>query len=295
MILRILGFIWNHPLNRGAKFAGVLRFLRFQIATRVFNYESIVPWVNDTKFIVSRGQSGISGNLYCGLMEPNDMCFLMHYLNQSDQFYDIGANVGAYTLLASGVRKCRSYAFEPVPRTYHKLTEQVRLNDLGQLVTTLNCGVADKPGELSFTTELDCQNRVSRAQTSDSQLVPVVTLDSLEVEARSSVVKIDVEGYEWFVLQGGEQFFARSTVGVVIIELNGSGAEFGVQDSAIHDCLARLGFFPVSYDPFSRAVTLLEEHNTSGNTIYVKDFDQVQSKVRRGERVMIHTSLDLLL
>jgi len=55
---------------------------------------------------------------------------------------DVGSNWGAFTILASGVRRARSVAVEPLPDTFERLEENVDLNRLDKLVTCLNLGVA---------------------------------------------------------------------------------------------------------------------------------------------------------
>ena len=72
-LFSIIKFIAFHPLNRGKRLSAVLKFIRYQFATRLFESKFLVNWVNDTKFLVSKGETGITGNLYCGLMEYEDM------------------------------------------------------------------------------------------------------------------------------------------------------------------------------------------------------------------------------
>lgn len=45
---------------------------------------------------------GATGNVYVGLHEFESMGFVLHVLRSSSAFIDVGANVGAYTVLAAG-------------------------------------------------------------------------------------------------------------------------------------------------------------------------------------------------
>ena len=56
------------------------------------------------------------------------MSFLLHFSTQEDSFYDIGANLGAYALLASGVNKKNTICFESSPSTYECLLEPIKVN-----------------------------------------------------------------------------------------------------------------------------------------------------------------------
>lgn len=295
-LFRVIKFIATHPLNKERRLGSVKKFLRYQLATRLFDSKIIINWVNGSKIISSRGETGLTGNIYCGLMEYEDMSFLLHYLREEDEFYDIGANAGAYTVLASAVIGAESIAFEPLPSTYDRLIDQIRINRIESLVKPYNCGVGDKAGSLEFTKNLDCMNRVNTDPSNkDVTEVEVVTLDESCKVTRNAFVKIDVEGFEKFVLDGGKCFFSSDQVSALIVELNGSGASFGVADSEIHEIVTSFGFSAVAYDPFSRKVIPIESFNLSGNTIYVKDIALAQTRVKCASPVCIHTADDAKL
>ena len=290
-ILSVLKFIVLHPLNRGGRLSAVLKFIRYQIATRLFKSKFLIDWVDETKFLVFRGETGLTGNMYCGLMEYEDMSFLLHYLGQDDTFYDIGANVGAYTVLASGVIKAKTISFEPLPSTFDRLIDQIKINRIDHLVEAKNNGVGNKIGNLEFTNNLNCMNKVNTdPNNSNVTKVDVITLDGCYVPNTNSFVKIDVEGYENFVLEGGAKFFSNKNVSALIIELNGSGKPFGVEDYDIHKTITSFGFHPISYDPFIRKVSSIETFDKDGNTIYVKDIKDAQHRVASSASVCIRTA-----
>src|SRR4051794_13217694 len=101
----IVRFISSNLLTRGARFKALARVAGWQISGRL-QAEIIVPWIANQKLAVKRGMTGATGNIYTGLHEFPDMMFLLHFLRPGDLFLDIGANVGTYTVLASGV--CRA-------------------------------------------------------------------------------------------------------------------------------------------------------------------------------------------
>src|SRR5262245_33485687 len=106
--------ILSHPLVRGARAKALVRIASWQLRSRL-QREVVVPWIADKKLVVRRGMTGATGNVYVGLHEFTDMMFLLHFLRAGDLFLDIGANVGTYTVLASGVSKASTRAFEPDP------------------------------------------------------------------------------------------------------------------------------------------------------------------------------------
>ena len=229
-------------------------------------------------------------------MEYIDMSFLLHYLNDTDVFFDIGANVGAYTILASGVKGAKSIPFEPVPATFSKLIDQIKINHIDDLVIPRNNGIGDEVGVLRFTDTLNCQNKVSLDQDDNqSTLVEVLTLDDFSNPNDHSFVKIDVEGYEKFVFDGGKDFFSNPNVNALIVELNGSGLDYAINDQDLHSMIISYGFKPVSYDPFQRKIDIMSSYNEGGNTIYIKDISLAEKRVLRSPNVVIHTANELVI
>jgi len=75
----------------------------------------LVPWVGSTSQVIETGMTGATMNLYYGLHEAADMAFVLHALRPDDVFLDVGANVGTYSILVSGVAQARTTALEPIP------------------------------------------------------------------------------------------------------------------------------------------------------------------------------------
>ena len=295
-LLSILKFIVNHPFNSEHKLRSIIAFFKWQIATRLMGAKFLVDWVDDTKFIAMKGEIALTGNLYCGFMEYKDMSFLLHFSKKTDTFFDIGANVGSYTILASGVRGCHSICFEPLPSTFDRLLDQIKINRIDSLVDAKNNGVGDKNVKLEFTNNLNCTNKVNTDPSNkDTTEVDVITLDSNFEPKTPTIVKIDVEGYEKFVFDGGSNFFSNPNVIALIVELNGSGNLFGIKDSDIDEKISSFGFLPISYDPFTRKVNTLDTYNVGGNTIYVKNIDDAVKRCLESESFCVHTANDLII
>src|SRR6476469_5615627 len=106
-IRQIAAFLSDHPLTRDHRAAAFARVCRWQIESRLRD-EVIVPWIGSIRLAVRRGMTGATGNVYAGLHEFADMAFTLHFLRPNDLFLDVGANIGSYTLLASGVCKARA-------------------------------------------------------------------------------------------------------------------------------------------------------------------------------------------
>jgi FkbM family methyltransferase len=148
-------------------------------------------------------------------------------------FYDVGANVGFYTILAalrvegSG----RVYSFEPVPSSAKAINYNLRLSGF-EHVTVMPFAVSDRSGECrinvsreSFWSRLDW---LPAPRGHDAVInAASITLDGLLASADCKppdVVKIDVEGAELAVLDGMSRML-RSSRPVIICELHGTSVE----------------------------------------------------------------------
>jgi FkbM family methyltransferase len=291
-LLTITKFIAVHPLNTTHKVKAILNFFIWQIGTRLLSKKIIVPWVGDSKFIAGSGETGLTGNIYAGFMEYEDMIFLLHALQPTETFVDVGANIGAYTILASKVVQSHSIAFEPLPETANRLKDQIHVNRIESIVDVRNMGVGDKKGALFFTNNNDTVNKVSLAGESENTTrVEVGTLDTELTEDVQYFFKIDVEGFEYNVLEGGSKILSSPNVSAIIIELNDSGEEFGHSYEEIHQKLLNFNLTPVSYDPFKRTLKKLNGYNKDGgNTIYIRDFEKISARCKSAPLRVVHTA-----
>jgi FkbM family methyltransferase len=290
-VLRSLGFIVRHPLNRQRPGAALVRWLRWQVGSRLLPGPVLVPFVNDVRLIVAPGMTGATGNIYCGLHEFEDMALVLHALRPGDLFVDIGANVGSYSMLGGGAgAQCLS--IEPIPSTFAWLTRNIAVNGLGDRVQALNLGLGRGEGRLRFTGGLDTVNHVlAEGEVADASLeVSVRALDAVLDGRSPSLIKIDVEGFETQVLAGAQRALADPALMAVIMELNGSGARYGFDEDALHRDLLRRGFETFLYRPFERVLEPLHgARSGGGNTLYVRDASRLAERVRAAPRFRLGT------
>ena len=277
-LLRVLKFIWNHPLNKGAKLDAMGRFVKWQFNVRLNPFPILYSITNHAKMFVWKGLTGATGNLYCGLMEYEDMGFLLHYLKLEDLFVDIGANVGVYTVLASAEIKAKTIAVEPIPKTYGRLKDNILINGISERVEALNIGLGREEGTIKFTRSLDTVNHVAIEGEEDVIDVPVKTLDDI-IDETPNFLKIDVEGFETEVLHGGSRVLSSPELNALIIELNGSGSRYGFDEDVIHKSLLRYGFKPFAYNPITKKLLELSTYQKSHNTIYIKDVNEAMKRI----------------
>jgi len=153
-----------------------------------------------------------------GIYEPIFYSAFARETRPGMQVLDVGGHVGFFAL-AAALRTGPTghvHVFEPTPETVRILERHIKLNGWEDRVTVFPGVMADKDGEMTFYTHgTSMASSLSRANTVDlnperpkqaeSLTVPAITLDSYchSNDIRPDVIKIDVEGAELLVLQGG--------------------------------------------------------------------------------------------
>ena len=199
---------------------GVCRHLRWQVRRTFNDFPCDIPIGNSILHVERpNGVSALVNSM--GEYDYNNMNFLRALLLKGDStFFDIGANIGSYTLIASEMPNAKVVSFEPHPGTFSLLRENVKRNGRSN-VHCLNVALSDSNGEVKFTDGLESSiNRVIDKSAIDSTAlrVPARRLDSIceELNLAPDFIKIDVEGYEEAVLHGFGDF--RTAAKMIFIE-----------------------------------------------------------------------------
>lgn len=290
-MIRNLRYVYRHPMNRHAPWAAVGRWCRWQVGSRVLRQPVSMPFTDHARLLVRTGMYGATGNIYCGLHEAADMLFIAHLLRADERFVDVGANIGSYTVLAGKVVGAEVVAFEPLPATFEALRVNVAINGIEGRVRTHNLALGAADGRLRLTTDRDVMNHLvpdGADYAGEVTQVPVRRLDDALEGFAPHLIKVDVEGFETHVLDGGPETFADPGVQAVLLELNGAGAAFGFDEADVHRRMLGFGFRPCSYDPFTRTLAAIDEPSAGGNTIYCRDVDAAQRKVRDAPKVSVY-------
>jgi FkbM family methyltransferase len=285
---QVLSGILNHPLNKGRPVKALSRFAKWQWKSRTVGSD-IVPFVDNTRLLIRRGMHSATAQHYCGLADFEEMGFVLHALRPKDLFFDVGANVGVYTVLAS-VTGAQVKAFEPCPSTYRRLLSNINLNNIRPQVDTYACALGAKDGEADFTFHLDSCNHVVVQDELGGKCVAVRTLEGFWPDSppEMTVIKIDVEGFEKDVIDGGPLVMCRASVKAVIIELlNGSGTRYGYDDWDLHKRMLDMGFRLHRYDPFTREMRETDEI-IGGNNLYVRDAEFVRERLKTAPHHWVH-------
>jgi len=166
-----------------------------------------------------------------------------------DVFIDVGANVGNWTLAAARAvgKGGRVLAFEPVPRVAETLRKTVKANRLQQ-VKVFEMALAEASGTRPFSVESPNTGGSRLGAMSDDpsrffEHIHVTTgkLDEVahtEHLSRVDVIKIDVEGFEYAVLQGTQAVLNRFKPALILE----TGHENAQSRAGIERLLAPIGY-----------------------------------------------------
>ena len=214
------------------------------LALRVF-----VRWLENGVLRVPQGYAGglafdmrwlpIShahvGSIAGGNLESAVQEAMVRHLGRGGVFYDIGANLGFFSLLGghlAGLTEGRVYAFEAAPDNVEAIRINAALNRIGN-VEVLAVAVADRSGrgrlqvvdDQSWSKLVEYGEHPFTEQVIDVELVAIDDLVGSGELAPPTVVKIDVEGAELAVLAGMRETIARHRP-AIICELHDTHAAF---------------------------------------------------------------------
>ena len=169
-----------------------------------------------------------------GVYEQPFTNYVGRTLERGDTAIDVGANIGAHTLLMASCvhEEGRVIAYEPAPHVLAFLRENVALNWIGDRVDVRAAAASDAAGRVSLqvTERFMGNSSLVALWESGSAETPMDTSQAIEVDAEPldalaadlgevSLVKIDVEGAEHLVLHGMAGLLDSGAVGAVSFEV----------------------------------------------------------------------------
>ena len=219
------------------------------------NQPCLIPWLDGLRLYVYPDDEISRSIFLTGYYEPNQFAFLDRVLVPGMTVIDIGANFGLYTLFAA--IKVGDYgtvlSIEPSEREIQRLKTNIRTNSLEKRARILEVAVSNHrtEAELSIATATNPgHNTLGRfgyesVQLQDKEIVQVECLDDLVQQnklQRVDLIKMDIEGAEFFALQGAIETLTCFHP-VVLMELSDRTLEHqGCHSSQIWDLLIEHGY-----------------------------------------------------
>ncbi len=167
--------------------------------------------------------------MYAGFYEEKTVRFFKQILKPGDTFIDVGSNIGYLSAVGASLvgSQGQVYCFEPVPIFFMRLKQMASRNPRHRIVVN-QCALGDKEGfaKISITNIKNIgwntmvPGFMSKETTRESVKVPMRRLDAYIKKGgikNISLIKIDVEGFEFPVLRGLSSFFENKNNRPVIV------------------------------------------------------------------------------
>lgn len=173
----------------------------------------------------------LAARIHACRKEPETVAWIEGWVRPGDVFYDIGANVGAYALVADRHTRggARVYAFEPGVVNYVQLSRNIFLNEAQGRLTPLHLALSDRTGLTTFVYSSLAPgaafHQLAPAEGQGRLEQPVLTyrlddaIASLGLPAPNHI-KLDVDGHEAPILHGAAGALRDPSLRSLLVELD---------------------------------------------------------------------------
>jgi FkbM family methyltransferase len=246
---------------------GIRTRIRYRFHPRALMWRGYQRW-RPTAPVIAPLPKGLKARIYPhdvigtyifidGVFERAEWEFADCFLKRGMTVFDLGANLGQYTLLAAASvgPAGRVHSFEPNGRMFSELLFNVDLNGLtavcvlNRVAVSHTCGTARlscyAPGGEVYSS-LGTRQVASEARPMGYEEVVTTTLDAYIREQgieHVDFMKIDIEGAEFWALQGARGLLSRRDAPLILVELADVNTEgFGYRAVETWDFLVDLGY-----------------------------------------------------
>jgi FkbM family methyltransferase len=225
------------------------------------------------------GRSGLSRTIHgeqsirllpCARLIPEDyepavFNLLKQTIKPGSVILDVGANVGVLAIFMARWASPggRVYAFEPSPTPRKVLIEHLRLNGVSSGVTVCPLALGDIEGEATFyavgISGKSALSGVNLGREAERFRVPVTTIDAFcrSQNIKPSLIKIDVEGFEFSVLNGARDTLKEFRPSVLVELHPMNWPALGIEPSWAAAQLAELNY---TVSPVEKQNDIFSEH-----------------------------------
>jgi len=222
--------------------------------------------------------------------EPETLLWIEEFGKDGGILFDIGANIGLYSIFHSLLNNSKTYAFEPSFFNLRQLIRNINLNKCENLIVTVanpltscnkiekfNYSTIEEGGALSgFGVDYGGDGEEMESVVSNN--VIGFSLDYLIasglIKDEPTMIKIDVDGIEHLILEGAMDTISSIDCRSILVEVN---SDFKEQERKVHEILQDCGFvlrekFMSDYiHKHHKGVPNEIENKNTGNEIWIKE------------------------
>ena len=272
-IITQLNKLLTHTLNENQKIKTFFRIFWWKINQLFFKIPAVIQITKTAKLICYPDSSYGSFVVYAKFPEYEEMKFIESIIVDRDIVVDVGANIGAISVLAASKGKnVLVFAFEPTKKIIPLFLENVGINHFGNKIKLIEKAVADKNGKIEFILESESEiNHIASSQNTKREKsisVDCITLDKFFKDnslKKINFLKVDVEGAELLVFKGAKECFEKQQVEMILFELNENASYFKYTKNKIVKFLKKNSFDIYRFNQEGR-LELLKNHTTIQGT-----------------------------
>ena len=202
----------RHPLYRQ------IQFFYNNYFSHYYNFEQLVS-ARNVIILFCRGDRGSAEMeiIMSRDYEPEISSFILDHLDSVDYFFDVGSNIGFYSLLvAKNNPSINIECFEPVPETFSRLTKNLERNKFLNIRPN-NFGLANINTKTDIFLHPDLgHSTLIKGQGSPEKITVRRADDIFDIKNKRIFIKIDTEGFEFEVLKGMEKLLSLNDCQIVL-------------------------------------------------------------------------------
>ena len=181
--------------------------------------------------------------------EPDTIHWISEYVGEDEVFYDIGANIGVFSLFAAKNKTCRVLAFEPMCTNYDLLNRNIYLNKLSDKIQAFNLAFDDQTRFSTLHLSAFLAGKSGHTFAPEENVVSAfeqgmfgMTIDTFVFDYNQPFpnhIKIDVDGNEPRIISGMKRTLADRRLKSIAVELL---PDKRPEDSQTIDTIEKAGF-----------------------------------------------------
>jgi FkbM family methyltransferase len=272
-----ISFFTGHPAFRKHPLLTIGRLVAWQLF-KISGYKPSVKVHDSSVISLQPGKKvGVHGFIYIfrNDLEPQVNYAIQNHAQSGDICYDIGANIGFWTLKMAELvgRDGKVYAFEPMSDNLTLLHRNIKSSQLEGNIEVVPFALGDREGTAKIYIPIDPGSTSMAPETANDRCeeVNLRKLDDIWIEqGRPDVkfIKMDVEGSEPFVLEGGIQFFQKVRP-IIICEINSRKlSPLGKKADDIFDIFFSWGYDMFTFNEKDNTMSKIEERQ-DGDILFI--------------------------
>lgn len=258
------------------EFKGKKRLARLLMKNKISTLKDVTVHGKYGSFLLPNVKEIIGFEMFVnGEYEPYIIDLLCDKLPDNGVMLDIGANIGTISIpIAKRKPSSQIIGVEASPKVFSYLEKNKQLNNVSNC-TYINKGVSDKSGELLKFYSPDVmfgKGSQTNAYAAKSDEVLSTTIDELAsmVVSGIDVIKIDIEGYEYYAFKGGIQTLSKPDAPIILFEfLEWAEQKAGVKPGNAQQLLMDLGY--TLYEVIHSKLTNIKAPITKGYAIIIAE------------------------